>query len=126
MKIYTQIRKQFEAGSMLVVTLVTVGMMGVALASYMGLVRNQNISTMRSQQWNLALPICEAGVEEALVHLNWVGTNRAQNGWAAVGTNFVKERWIGSNKVVVTIDSHALRPTITAHGYVQDPFGSGL
>ena len=48
-------------GSALLVMLVTVTLIGITLASYLELVRSQNLSTMRSQQWNSAIPILEAG-----------------------------------------------------------------
>lgn len=118
-----KIRLQKEIGSMLVVTLVTTGVMGVALASYLGLVRSQNQSVMRSLQWNQALPIAEAGVEEALVHLSNVGTNsRVANGWIGTGNTVVKVRYIGANIFITTITSNT-SPIITSWGYT--PYQQG-
>src|SRR5690606_15641333 len=57
-------------GSVLLVTLVVTGILGFALASYLTLVGTQNRSVARSQNWNSSIPISEAGVEEAIVHLN--------------------------------------------------------
>ena len=39
---------------------------GTALASYLKLVEFQNRAVVRSQFWNGAIPMCEAGIEEAL------------------------------------------------------------
>src|SRR4051812_25129816 len=50
-----------------VVTMIVVGTM---LAAYLKMVAVQNQSTVRSQAWNRTVPVLEAGVEEALAHLN--------------------------------------------------------
>jgi hypothetical protein len=74
---------------------------------------------MRSQQWNLALPIAEAGVEEALAHLNYVGDgSRGANGWVLTNGVYLKERLVGSNKFVASITTDTNNPTIVSKGYV--------
>jgi hypothetical protein len=116
-----------SAGSVLVLTLVTTGLMGIALASYLTLVRAQNLTVMRSLQWNQSLPVAEAGIEEALVHLTYVGTNnRAVNGWRYDDGVYKKERWVGSNKFVTTISTSSNSPTIISKGYVKDARGAVL
>ncbi|MEO7300643.1 MAG: hypothetical protein ABI042_18930, partial [Verrucomicrobiota bacterium] len=57
-------------GSVLVVTLVITGILGFTLASYLTLVGTQSRSVSRSQTWNYSIPVAEAGIEEAIVHLN--------------------------------------------------------
>jgi hypothetical protein len=59
-----------ESGSVLLVTLLITSMAGLVLASYLTLVGAQNASVVRSQGWNAAVPVIEAGFEEALAHLN--------------------------------------------------------
>jgi len=79
MKIKTNKQPQ---GSMLLVTMLTAFIVGMALASYLTLVSVQNQSTLRSQSWNSAVPVMEAGVEEALTALQYYGTtNLASGGW---------------------------------------------
>lgn len=55
---------------MLMIALIIGGILGVALASYLFLVRGHYASVNRSQSWNAALALAEAGAEEALAHLN--------------------------------------------------------
>jgi hypothetical protein len=110
-----------ERGSVLLVILVTVTIIGVALTSYLDMVSNQNLATMRSQQWNSAIPIAEAGVEEALTHLYHNPVNRSNNGWTEEAGGFVKERTLGQSKFVVTISTNS-SPTITCKAYVLAPF----
>ncbi len=52
------------------VALIIAGILGVALGSYLLMVRSHYASVNRSQSWNAALALAEAGVEEALAHLN--------------------------------------------------------
>ena len=53
-------------GSVLVATLVSATIVGIALASYLVLVGNQNLAVARSFVWNSAMPVLESG-EETLV-----------------------------------------------------------
>src|SRR5688572_12904834 len=86
------------AGSMVVVVLIVVVVIGVTLGSYLHLVANQNLSIMRSMAWNHAVAVAEAGIEDAMAHLNFNTTNRVRDGWVLDGTNVVQEKFIGSNK----------------------------
>src|SRR5687768_16517442 len=109
-----RIRHGRREGSILIVMVVVLAIAGITLGSYLNLVANQNLSVLRSMAWNSAISVAEAGVEEAMAHLNRNGTNRLNDGWAAdgtviptplTGTNIVinetyvvKEQTIGSNK----------------------------
>lgn len=54
---------------------------GIVLASYLGLLGSRYKIITRSQCWNSAVPILEAGLEEALTHLQDDMNNPAANGW---------------------------------------------
>jgi hypothetical protein len=121
-----KIRTRKEAGGILVVALVLSAIMGAALASYMGVVRSQHRSVARSTAWNTAIPIAEAGVEEALSHINF-NTNRATAGWALVGgTNYFKSRTIAGARYEVTVSTNFLRPVITAKAFVSIPSSTNM
>src|SRR6185369_8420285 len=62
--------KHSECASTLMVTLFMVGLLGFFLFAYLYLVRTQRGFVARSQGWNAALAMAEAGVEEALAQLN--------------------------------------------------------
>ena len=82
MKITTHTRPQ---GSALLLALLTAFVICITLTTYLYLVSNQNRSVMRSMAWNSSIPVVEAGVEEALTQVNYVGsTNLASNGWGAM------------------------------------------
>src|ERR1041384_2802834 len=81
-------KRQQEEGSVLMVSLFIAFLFGMFLFSYLYLVRNQNMLVRRSQAWNSALTLAEAGAEEALAQLNPGAPqpviDRTANGWGAV------------------------------------------
>src|SRR5690349_1548113 len=86
-----------DRGSVLMTTLILALLVGVTSAGLYMLTQQQNVLLARSQVWNEELPLAEAGVEEAMAHLNSVPTNFASSGWTASGSNVVKSRVLGSN-----------------------------
>lgn len=119
-----KIRSSPEGGSVLLIVLVTVGIIGITMAAYLDLVSNQNLSTMRSLQWNSAIPVAEAGIEEALTHLYHNATNRASNGWVLEDGVYTKERVLGETRFVTTISSADRTPEIISKAYVRVPLGT--
>ena len=63
---FLQPKPQTEAGSVLLVSLIITAVLGLTLASYLIMSQQQNQSVMRSQTWNSAIVMSEAGVEDAL------------------------------------------------------------
>ena len=114
-------RRSKASGSILVIVLVACTLVGITLASYLQLVSNQNLSIMRSMAWNKALVLAEAGIEEALAHLNSNITNRTQDGWVLVGTNVTKERTLGDDRYRVWINKDQEPPLILSEGYAKHP-----
>src|SRR5512145_2790417 len=95
-------------GGVMAVTLLTALIIGFALASYLSLVSSQNVSTMRSLAWNSAVPVLEAGIEEALTHLKYRGiTNLYSDNWrpgpTPQGPGYVKRRQMGESYCDVAI-----------------------
>lgn len=118
-----------ERGSVLLISLFTAVIIGVTLASYLILTQSQNISIARSQNWNSAIALAEAGAEEALAQLNRsapyfepsAGTNNlASNGWTDMGGMvFVSPiRFLGNDYYVATITFNGSTPVIYATGNV--------
>jgi hypothetical protein len=70
-----QRRPQAEAGSVLLVSLMITAILGLTLASYLLMAHQQNQSVMRSQTWNSAIVMSEAGVEDALAMINKFNSN---------------------------------------------------
>ena len=62
----------------------------------MTLTTNQNQLIVRSQVWNNAMPVAEAGLEEALTHCYWnFPTNMPTEGWEPRNSDWVKSSLVG-------------------------------
>jgi len=128
MKIRLINRRRNEQGSVLLVAMGITLVLGLGLASYLTLARAQHVSVIRSQAWNAALAMAEAGVEEAMAQLNpsalifGTNVNRGANGWTLLsdGMYHAPRRTLphGSYDVAITTDT---LPTIYATGYVRIP-----
>jgi hypothetical protein len=116
-----------SAGNTLLLTLVITALIGFMLLAYLNLVRAQNAATMRSQSWNATVPVIEAGIEEALTHLNaHAGGDLACDGWTQDGLTYSLQRNVASSYYVVTITNYipgilTNAPIIESRGYVALP-----
>jgi len=120
--------RQFQQGNTLLVTIVITSITGFLLLAYLNLVQYQNRTNMRSQGWNSSIPVVEAGIEEALTHLNIRGTtngNLAVDGWTQSGSVFTMTRSLGDNFYSVSISGYIAgtngSPVIESKGYVVRP-----
>ncbi len=117
-----RIRTAHQEGSILAIMLILSALIGLMLAAYLTMVGSQNKFTQRSQVWNNAMPTAEAGVEEALAHINYSGTtsNFAINGWVLSNTNYIKTRSDGETICQMNI-SGDIQPVITVKGSIRAP-----
>ncbi|MDB6031711.1 MAG: hypothetical protein JWM16_2049 [Verrucomicrobiales bacterium] len=115
------------SGSAILMVVVITALAAIVLAAYLGLVSRQNYSTVRSQAWNSTIPVIEAGIEDAMAHLNAHGsTNLNCDDWRPVGGLYVMRRDVGDNYYVVTISNFVAgasnnNPMIDSRGYVSMP-----
>lgn len=118
--------KSFKRGrkqaSVLVLTMVLVGIACLVVGTYMGLALHRKNIAMRSGSWNNALAVAEAGVEEGLAQIQY--SMPPTNAWSYTNGLYVKTR---SNPFGVS-DSYfsaailnTNTPVITATGYVKAP-----
>ena len=96
-------------GNVLLVTLIVTGLAGLALVSYLTLVSQQTKVTARSQSYQACLAVAEAGMEDALGHLNKNGLgnpNLAAGEWRKDKTIYTVTRDFGNGyyKVMVGPD----------------------
>lgn len=97
--------QQRHQGSILVVMMVISAVIGLTLISVMTWAQQEHQSTIRSKAWNAALPLAEAGVEEALAHLAFTNNMRS-SGWALEGSRITKTRSLGSDHFKATIETN--------------------
>jgi hypothetical protein len=125
-----------DSGSVLVVALVMSTVLAIILGSYLTLVASRNRITMRSQAWNEAIPVLEAGIEEGFTHLYDDSGSLANNGWSAVLINsnlvYQKTRYFTNNSffndksycVVTLSNAVTTQPVIYSQGFVPAPLGT--
>ena len=117
-----QIKSQNE-GSVLLVSLLTATVIGVALGSYLSLTANQHQSVFRSMTWNEGVPIAEAGIEEALTQLHYNGTATFSASWTlGVDGCYHKQRTIGTDGAYYDVAIKPVNPpVIISTSYVPAP-----
>ena len=72
---------QSQRGSVLVTALVFGAIAGIMLVACLQLIESRRVSVMRSHAWNSAIPVLEAGIEEAFTHLKVDNSDLTANGW---------------------------------------------
>ena len=118
MKTSQKQNRKSEQGAMLVGAIIMAAVISTVLVAVVSMVAQEHRMLARSTTWNAALPMAEAGVEEAMSHMRQVGVaQRFVNGWTAVGTNFVMSRTRTDGKYAVSISS-ASPPIIISTGQV--------
>jgi len=118
---------QRKAGHTLLVTLCTLGIIGLVLISYLRLTANQNQLITRSQVWNACMALAEAGIEEALNHCVYNETNLVSNDWKLQGGRYSLSNTLGDGRYVVSVSqtwpreiiSQGLYPMPVANKYVS-------
>ena len=122
MRIRTGFKRASE-GSVLMVTVFLGVVIGFVLISTLSLVNSQNQSVVRSQAWNACIPVIEAGVEEAMAHLNNKNeVSYAVNGWVQNGETYSRFRALDDSFYTVKIIlTNLVRPVIVCTGYVRAP-----
>jgi hypothetical protein len=120
--------KNREDGSMLFVAMVISIVVTTMLAGYLLVTSNRFQMTVRSQDWNAAIPVLEAGIEEALTHLHHDTNAPAANGWTLGTFNgtpaYTKQRTFtdGSYFYVAIANATSNNPIIYSQGFVRSPY----
>ena len=107
-------------GHVIVLTLMASMVLGVVLVSVVNLTSSESQFTGRSESWNAAMPVVEAGIEEALTQLRYAPTNRDANGWTFEDDHYVKKRTIGDGYYEVSISTNKY-PVIISRGVLRAP-----
>ena len=118
------LRRADQRANILVTTLVVTGLAGLVLVAYLSMVSQQTKVTARSQTWNSCFAVSEAGVEEALAHLNKNGIGKPNlelGEWKKIRAGvYSVTRDFDDGYYSVSIQTGA-RPVITSIGYLKAP-----
>jgi hypothetical protein len=117
-----------DRGQVILFSLCLAAVLGMALASSLMLVSNQDVLVARAQSWNQSLVIAEAGIEDGLALINkhagttkpinsWPNTAGADN-WSAVGPNVfhVRRKVDGEDYYDVYVTNANSQPIIRSTG----------
>src|SRR2546423_4787573 len=110
-----------QTGFTLLATLLIAGLFASVLGAYLSMTSQESLTVKRSIGWNSAMPLAEAGIEEACSQVT-VNTNfYGADGWT-FNTNtwaFNKTRFLGDGYYSVDINGWAggvIAITSTGHG----------
>jgi len=111
------------AASAMLVALCLMTILALSIAGYLTYVQQQSSLGARAQTWNMAMSIAEAGIEEALQHLNSNTSNLGVDGWTGNGSSYTVTRALADgNSYTVTIDATTPNsPVIVSRGNVTPP-----
>ncbi|HZR17022.1 MAG TPA: hypothetical protein VFE51_06830 [Verrucomicrobiae bacterium] len=114
-------RRLKQAASALLVALVICSIFSLFVVYYLSLIEQQNYLNSRSQTWNMAIAITEAGVEEGLEHLNDNGANLGVAPWTFLGGNtyYRSNSLPDGNSYTVFITNTLPTPIIVARAFVS-------
>src|SRR5579859_6679034 len=95
-----------ERGGVLVACLMVVVLLSLVLLATLNLVSTERRIVSRAQSWNAAIPMCEAGLEDAMAHLNYNGTtNLGSDGWTSTASNYWRSNAIAGGYYYVTLST---------------------
>lgn len=118
----TKIFKRMKrAASALLTALIICSVFSLFVVYYLSLIEQQNLLNTRSQTWNMAIAITEAGVEEGLEHLNENTANLGLAPWSFLGGNtyYRSNTLPDGNSYTVFITNTLPNPIVVARAYVQ-------
>src|SRR5215471_14665842 len=115
--------KRNKTGGALIIALTICAIASLSMAGYWSLVEQQNMLSARSQSWNVSMAVVEAGIEEALEHLNANAGNLTADGWSFDGTFYNRTRTLpdGNSYSVSVSVTNASSPVILSEARVK-PF----
>ena len=115
-------RKLRQMASALLVVMVLGGILCLFIMYYLSLIQQQNTLSVRSQAWNLAIAVTEAGIEEGLQAIN-SNTNLVSSEWTYDDPYYCRSNnMLDGNSYVVQIKGPAtLVPEITSRSYINLP-----
>ncbi|HEV2392109.1 MAG TPA: hypothetical protein VG146_07070 [Verrucomicrobiae bacterium] len=115
-------RKAKQLASALLTTLVICSIFSLFVMYYLSLIEQQNFLSYRSQAWNMAIAVTEAGIEDGLEQLNLNSTNLVADGWTAQGIGtYMRSNTLpdGNSYTVTIIATNIFQPYVISRSYVQ-------
>lgn len=133
-------QKKSERANVLIVAICIMGFAGLALLTFLTLTEGENKSVARSQNWNASIPVVEAGVEEALTHLNdnctftdisHPATNWDADGWTPTDMGITKTTTLPGGafytvEIITATPYSPFNPCVVSEGHMPTFTGTLL
>lgn len=115
--------KSTQLGAALITALVIGSILCVSIAGYLSVTEQQSLLSARSQAWNMAITIVEAGIEEGLQQCYNNYWNLSMDGWTRSGNLYSRTRTFpdGSTSTIILDNSVVNAPTVRADATVVSP-----
>src|SRR4051812_11661406 len=115
--------KSTQLGAALITALVIGSILCVSIAGYLSVTEQQSLLSARSQSWNMAITIVEAGIEEGLQQCFNNYWNLSADGWNKSGNLYTRNRTFpdGSVSSIVIDNSIVNSPTVRTDASVVSP-----
>ena len=112
-------RRVKQAASALLTALVICSIFSLFAVYYLSLVEQQNFLNTRSQTWNMAIAITEAGVEEGLENLNENSASLGTAPWSFIGNNtYYRSNTLPDGSSYTVFITNAANPIVVSRAYV--------
>src|SRR5881227_671742 len=112
-----------QLGAALITALVIGSILCVSILGYLSVTEQQSLLSARSQAWNMAITLVEAGIEEGLQQASNNYQDLAADGWNRSGSLYTRSRSFpdGSSCSITINDSVHNAPTVQAQANVVSP-----
>ncbi len=117
-------RKSKQLGTALLVAMCISAFLCISITGYLSVTEQQNFLSARSQAWNMAIAVTEAGIEEGLQQLNSNSTTSlASDGWAYDGSAYWRSNNMGNGNsyAVYIYFTNAFSPVLIARAFTTPP-----
>lgn len=115
----TRRTKRPPHGAALLAALILCTIFSLVLMYYLMLVQQQNGLSVRSQSWNMAMAVAEAGIEDGLEQLNSHPGMLDCDGWHLLGTAYYRSNALPDGSSYEVYITNGLPPSVYSRAYVQ-------
>lgn len=120
-------KRMKKAASALLTALIICSTFSLFVVYYLSLIEQQNLLNSRSQSWNMAMAITEAGIEEGLENLNDNTTSLGTAPWSYIGNStYYRSNTLPDGSSYTVFITNTATPSIIARAYVNLASSSGL
>src|SRR5215471_3689585 len=117
-------RKAKQLASSLLTTLVICTILSMFVMYYLSLIDQQSYLSSRSQVWNMAIAISEAGIEDGLQEINSNDNypNLAGDGWSGSNSVWTRTNSLpdGNSYVVTVTTTNSQNPVVVSRANVYN------